>query len=99
MLVDLLSSIQGHHESGPNWQVVANAALKHSGFEHIVHEPCLYINSANKDVAVRQVNDFLFAYKDHEEFKLMVTKLKEKINIEPEADLCTSYNGIKLNQW
>ena len=99
MLVELLSSIQGHHESGPNWQTVANAALKHADFEPIVHEPCLYLNKSNKDITVRQIDDFLVAYKTDDDFKLLVRKLKEKINVEPEADLCTSYNGIEINQW
>ena len=99
MLVELLSSIQGHHESGPNWQGVANDALKHAEFESIVHEPCLYINDRTKDITVRQIDDFLVAYKSDDDFKHMVRKLKEKINIEPEPDLCTSYNGIEIAQW
>ena len=39
-------------------------------------------------------DDFLTAFKNDADFKLMVKQLKEKINIEPEDDLCTLYNGI-----
>ncbi|GFH50875.1 hypothetical protein CTEN210_07350 [Chaetoceros tenuissimus] len=54
---------------------------------------------SNKDITVRQIDDFLAAFKTEDDFKLLVHKLKEKINVEPEPDLCTSYNGIEINQW
>lgn len=77
-LVELTSLIQGHPDTGGNWQEKCNSTLKSLGWERMVHEPYLYC--CGKDISTdiimcRQIDDKLFTVLNKEDFDGIVTKL------------------------
>ena len=98
MLIEVKSSIQGHYEAGPNWQRKADAAMDSIGFRPCPHDPSIYSHK-NKDIVVRQIDDFYAALKTEEEFVTFLDKLKQHMNIDREGDLATDYNGFEVHQY
>ena len=98
MLIEVKSSIQGHYEAGPNWQRKADAAMTSIGFHTCPHDPSIYSHE-NKDIIVRQIDDFYCALKTEDEFVSFLSKLKEHMNIDREGDLATDYNGFEVHQF
>ena len=111
--VEILSSLQGHHESGPNWQKKCNASLEKHGWVAPFHEPCLYrrqrgeddeVNAQPDQIMSRQIDDMLFAIKGdsadlgRSEFEKCVNELKEDMDIEWEEGIAKHYNGIEIDQ-
>ena len=99
-LVELLSSIQGHPDAGPNWQRKIDGHLEEMKWKSTTHEPCFYrrVLPTYDQLMVRQIDDKLFAIRNEKEFKSIVTEMKKFVNIEGEPDLCTGYNGIEICQ-
>ena len=106
-LLEILSSLQGHHESGPNWQRKCNKALDMLGYRSPLHEPCLYRRDRGLDdsgerlpdtLMSRQIDDMLFAVHSKDEFDIAVNELKLHMDIEGEKELATHYNGIEIEQ-
>ena len=104
-LLEILSSLQGHHESGPNWQRKCNKALDMLGYRSPLHEPCLYRRDRGLDdsgeqlpdtLMSRQIDDMLFAVHSKDEFDTAVNELKLHMDIEGEKELATHYNGIEI---
>ena len=58
-LLEILSSLQGHHESGPNWQRKCNKALDELGYQSPIHEPCLYRRERGTDKQGNELPDML----------------------------------------
>ncbi|GFH55451.1 hypothetical protein CTEN210_11927 [Chaetoceros tenuissimus] len=98
MLIEVKSSIQGHYEAGPNWQRKADTAMASIQFHPCPHDPSIYSHQ-NKDIVVRQIDDFYAAMKTEEEFVSFLNKLKQNMNIDREGDLATDYNGFEVHQF
>ncbi|GFH62115.1 hypothetical protein CTEN210_18591 [Chaetoceros tenuissimus] len=98
MLVEVKSSIQGHYEACPNWQRKADTAMVSIQFRPCPHDPSIYSHK-NKDVVVRQVDDFYAALKTEEDSVSFLDKLKQHMNIDREGDLATDYNGFEVHQF
>jgi hypothetical protein len=70
--VEILSSLQGHHKSGPNLQKKCNSLIEKHGWIVPFHELCLYHRQRGEDdeanmkpdqLMSRQIDDMLFAVK------------------------------------
>ena len=106
-LLEILSSLQGHHETGPHWQRKFNNALDMLGYRSPLHEPCLYRRDRGLDdsgiqlpdtLMSKQIDDMLFAVHSKDKFDIAVNKLKLHMDIEGEKELATHYNGIGIDQ-
>ena len=60
-LLEILSSLQGHNESGPNWQRKYNKALDELGYRSPTHEPCLYRREIGTDKQGNELLDMLMS--------------------------------------
>ncbi len=101
-VIPIMSAMQGHPESPQLWEKHADAILQKLGLTPMVHEPCLYMSTINKNsvIFMRQVDDFAIAAPDALTADILMDMLldnKLTIPIKHQGHL-DMYNGVDVHQ-